>query len=575
MFNVGNIITGTESNHYNRTNSCSLMYVSKVNTEHNIMDVRIIASVDYDLLNTEYLVDIDNSMFKTITYKEWESSVRTKGYDNIHIVTNFEELINEEIPPVAPSDFELFAPTEPFILSDKEREKLKEEIISIYEEYDHDWRSHGIEKIIRTWEENKGPLIQAFKNHPNYNGKYQIVFDQDYDRKLDYDAIGDFANWLNEVKEKKIPEYKYGAHYYYELHMYLTNLVKLLNVFNNNNNKIKTINGKTEKEFEEEYNFFKEIYDTYQNKENAREIYSVSYYYNNSIHSNKYYTRENYLLYKQLDQLISVCFSGYISSSTVDYNLEQHLNSYFPEAKIKEGMKVSRAFNKILTMIGVPKLCQKEYNQEFAKFSDAVNPLKITRHTVLSVHPIDYLTMSFGNSWSSCHTIDKKNKRHSQGDHYSGMHCSGTLSYLLDETSMVFYTVNGKYNGNKLELQDKINRCMFHYYDEQLVQGRVYPQDCDSGEDGLYTNIRNIVQKIMADIYQVPNLWTLKKGTSVCESVIQTKGTHYPDYVYRDNCNVSTLKSGKQFRSRIVVGHNPICAICGYEHTCDDYLNCC
>ena len=44
-----------------------------------------------------------------------------------------------------------------------------------------------------------------------------------------------------------------------------------------------------------------------------------------------------------------------------------------------------------------------EAYDKFAKYADSINPIKVKRHTVLSVHPIDYYTMSFGNSWTSCH----------------------------------------------------------------------------------------------------------------------------------------------------------------------------
>ena len=174
--------------------------------------------------------------------------------------------------------------------------------------------------------------------------------------------------------------------------------------------------------------------------------------------------------------------------------------------------------------------------------------------------------MSFGNSWTSCHSIDKKNVRN-RDKRSNGEYSSGTESYMLDGTSMVFYTVDAEYNGNHLELQDKINRNMFHFYDGNLIQGRVYPQSCDSGSDNLYDDIRNVVQKVIADILEVPNLWNLNRGYSWCKSASNSHGTHYTDYNRFDTCTLSTLQDHTKFNFRRVnIGHNPICPHCGDTH---------
>ena len=145
------------------------------------------------------------------------------------------------------------------------------------------------------------------------------------------------------------------------------------------------------------------------------------------------------------------------TSQYIDSELADELNKICPEVHAHDGQKTSRVINKLLAYIGVGK--HPEYNREFAKYADALNPLKITRHTILSVNPLDYLTMSFGNSWASCHTIDKQNKRNMPNS-YQGMYSSGTISYMLDSPSMVFYTVDASYDGNDFWHEPKINRQM-------------------------------------------------------------------------------------------------------------------
>jgi hypothetical protein len=246
------------------------------------------------------------------------------------------------------------------------------------------------------------------------------------------------------------------------------------------------------------------------------------------------------------------------------------LNEIIPQIHPHAGQKTSRVINKICTYLNYDK--HPDYNKEYAKFADSLSPLTITRHTVLSINPLDYLTMSFGNSWASCHTIDKNNKRNMPND-YEGAYSSGTISYMLDGTSMVFYTIDKNYDGNDYWTQPKINRQMFHYGEDKLIQGRLYPQDCDD-DDLAYVPYRQIVQSIMSIIFDIPNLWTLKKGSSAAGKYINSYGTHYRDYHSYENCSLSTLK-GSENTNFIDVGATPICIDCGEYHDNSSNINCC
>lgn len=267
------------------------------------------------------------------------------------------------------------------------------------------------------------------------------------------------------------------------------------------------------------------------------------------------------------------CFLTEITNMTgqyIDDYIVERLDNISPDLHAHKGQKMSRVINKLLTYVGFNKL--PDYNREFAKYADALNPLQITRHTVLSVNPLDYLTMSFGNSWASCHTIDKENKRNMPNS-YEGMYSSGTVSYMLDKPSMVFYTVDASYNGNDFWNEPKINRQMFHWGEEKLVQGRLYPQDND-GDNGVYTPYREIVQNIMSELFGFPNLWTVSKGTGAAGRYVCSYGTHYRDYDSYDNCTLSRIK-GSENEKYISVGHDPICIKCGSEHDIQENISCC
>ena len=265
-----------------------------------------------------------------------------------------------------------------------------------------------------------------------------------------------------------------------------------------------------------------------------------------------------------------LCNMHHIAFRTIDDETANRINHMLPNIHAHNGEKTSRVINRICSYLGYDKAYG--YNREFAKFADSLSPMTITRHTVLSINPLDYLTMSFGNSWSSCHTIDKTNKR-GMPSSYSGCYSSGTMSYMLDGTSMVFYTVDASYDESEYWTQPKISRQMFHYGEDKLVQGRLYPQDND-GYSMLYTNNRNIVQEIVANIFDFPNLWTLKTGTEAAGDAVESKGTHYRDYSIYPNCTLSIKKKSSN-DNQLIVGACPICVQCGRNHSDETNINCC
>lgn len=263
-------------------------------------------------------------------------------------------------------------------------------------------------------------------------------------------------------------------------------------------------------------------------------------------------------------------FLGDMSGRIISEDAAKRLEAVLPQIHPHAGQKTSRVVNKIMKYLNYDK--DPDYNKNFAKFADALSPMSIKRHTILSINPLDYLTMSFGNSWASCHTIDKINKR-KMPNSYEGQYSSGTISYMLDTSSMVFYTVDSKYDGSEYWTQPKINRQMFHWGAEKLVQGRLYPQDND-GNDDAYAPYRQIVQSIMSTIFDFPNLWKLFKGAEAASKYIISQGTHYRDYECYSNCTLSRLNDSDN-DDIFTVGAEPICIECGNRHSCEENINCC
>lgn len=352
------------------------------------------------------------------------------------------------------------------------KETMKQGMVKVLDMYDIPWGTSAIDKIIDIWAEDKAPLIELLRHHPNWNEeKCYVAFDQNVKGQTDDKKIYQFLDWVMDIT-----------------------------------------------------------------------------YYTNGLGELRYYK----------EQLL-------------DSEMAEMIKQSYPDIKgIAAGQKTSRAVNKICKFLGMDK--RENYEREYAKYSDAINPLDVVRHTILSINPVDYLLSSNGNSWSSCHTLDKNNP-----NGFSGCHCSGTMSYLLDGTTMVYYQVDKEYDGNDLEFEPKIIRQLFHYKDGVLVQGRLYPQ-CNDGQNSLYTPIRAQLQKIIADCLVAPNLWRKKGGASACSSVINSKGTHYRDYECQNECSVSRIvkmiPKGRVDNRKMTVGHDIYCTKCGDWHDNESILLC-
>lgn len=190
----------------------------------------------------------------------------------------------------------------------------------------------------------------------------------------------------------------------------------------------------------------------------------------------------------------------------------ESINELIPDVKAVKGQKTSRIFNKLFTMFGIDKNCI-DYNRKFAQLADACNPLDIERITVFSLNIIDFLLMSNGNSWRSCHTIIDDG-----GDKgYGGCYRGGTLSYANDGVTICMYTVNKNYYGTDWCFEPKITRQIFFWDYPVLVQERLYPQDNDNSENGkkLCNQYRQLAENVFAVCCGYPNLWVVERANRV------------------------------------------------------------
>lgn len=444
----------------------------------------------------------------------------------------------------------------------------------------------GIDKWLKFWEAGCGKqIVEIAEKHPYYDGDCKIVFPSKYQRSINTYAVNEFINWLYDFPKRNLEEetvfgftYK-DAFYINELY----NNVYNIRIFSNR------ISNMPEG-FDDGIRKFSDIIDDYRswldNGTEAKYQFNTSSKY--TIKNNKAFHASKFREMNKVPSIICDFLSGFQIQQFLNDDTASYLRNAFPELRFSKGQKLSRAILAIAKKYNLTS--DPEWEREFAKFADAVNPLEVVKWTVISWHPIDYLTFCFGDSWSSCCNIDKDNVRGVKcrkskssitsyvDDNYEfrGDHSAAALSYMFDNTSFIYYTVSDKYKGKLYEEQDKNTRIVFSLSDDMttLIETRLYPQcNDDNPDDSAYRIPREIIQKVICDSLDVPNLWTIKKGTAACRKYAKSVGVHYADYADERNrqCNISYIGDNP---SIIHIGHNAICPYCGRIHDYIGSLNC-
>ena len=490
-------------------------------------------------------------------------------------------------------------------LTTEEWASLRESILSLLRKYDYDATVSGVDEIIEAWVEQKGWMIDLLKKSPNYvEGKFYIKLPKtQLERPIDMEVVRDFGYWAeSKVTDIYIQKYEYkiGMFSLYEYMRYKNSLYELIR---NIKESISTdwryvqYKGKPISYWERECKRMNKVINDFLYDKN---VTSVGYraYIPVEMYRELSHVREMFMYFIPKTQVFS-------REDAEKWNNELGKTSY--KSKATEGQKVTKVVGKFCRELGLDKVVdiQKNtwtdvsgvyherevdmgYNHYRALLGDALNPIFYERDIYVSVNPIDFYTMSFGYKWASCHTIDKDNYRHCGDGHvYEGQYSGGTESYMLDDSSMIVYIAcsneelqNEGEQNLPPELQSKWKRSVIHLGEDKFVMERVYPDGRSNGgeDNGIAAQIRQILQKTIADLLQADNMWTLKKGCGNAEGVIRNypDAPHYPDYMYNDDTYTSYLRrhNGDLNTNKITVGAQIICPNCGCDHITQRYITC-
>ena len=218
---------------------------------------------------------------------------------------------------------------------------------------------------------------------------------------------------------------------------------------------------------------------------------------------------------------------------------------------------------------------RESFDKYYAKFADCLSELMVEKITIASLHFCDFMTMSNGNSWSSCHFINSHGIFHESADSsYRGAYKSGCLSYAMDKPSFIFYTLPSSYDGNEYYRVQKLTRMCCQYANQILITGKCYP----TNRDELITRYRQVMQLIISTAEGITNLWTFSRNTDKILGFEKTAAdsTHYRDYELRDQKPTISLHKPVDIDldNTMEIGHEVYCLDCGEKFYSNEWLQC-
>ena len=229
------------------------------------------------------------------------------------------------------------------------------------------------------------------------------------------------------------------------------------------------------------------------NKENRHVfINSLLNYFDQLSEKETFFSESLYEISRNLETIINWqnLFKGHISYfpySEITYNNKT--------LKFNQGVKPLRILRKVLNLIDFPHMDTFEMFCNDVSY-ELTNKNNTMTNLVLSIHPIDFMTMSHNTcNWSSC--MDWENGCYSNGV-LEMMNSNMTVVAYIESSSQDF-VVNGR------DIPNKSWRCLYYLHKQIICSGKAYPYNNDvlvrKGLDAL----ANLVKKNLSWKYQYKN----------------------------------------------------------------------
>lgn len=270
---------------------------------------------------------------------------------------------------------------------------------------------------------------------------------------------------------------------------------------------------------------------------------------------------------------------GYGLVNFIEYLYMEHNSSLsclflLKYLKIQDGTKATKALNKIFDTFKTFKegkylldyswvkpvreldpngdwtgdMCKVlNFNQFQAQLNDMLSPKIDKKKLVISIHPLDYITQSNGNSWGSCHAFNPN-----WDNSYSGCNKGATLTMMVDPSSVIAYIID---NDNETDLWNipKQNRQSLFINEKHnyIMQNVFYPEHSEY--------LSKIVRETIQNLFVVDtDSWV--HSIRIDWDRVSLDTSEYKGYNdWNKGIDVSYLKSTKDDNVDLIIGCDAYC----------------
>lgn len=231
-------------------------------------------------------------------------------------------------------------------------------------------------------------------------------------------------------------------------------------------------------------------------------------------------------------------------SNSIRNTTNSTLSTYCPSYS-RSGMKVTRFMNELYN------------NEKFSQDCGAIIDATKTKATLaISIDPYDYMSMSLNKyNWHSCHMIG------------GGEWCTGTLSYLIDDTTAIAYKYNGseefEYSMDKFAWKGNSKSWRQCVYLDPNSISMIFSREYPSSRTDVAAEVRHKLEQVIVDFFTLPPTWVIsdkakghKTGSSCAYSDVENGRTL--SFVTHKTFN-------KIVSPNFVAGNDIYCALCGRE----------
>jgi len=279
-----------------------------------------------------------------------------------------------------------------------------------------------------------------------------------------------------------------------------------------------------------------------------------------------------------------------LNNNALEKGYKKKINGKEHTLVLSEGMKLIKAINKVLSYFNEElekfeeaKELQESYEDFQKQYSILINNNKINSKLTISIHPLDFLTMSNNNSrWSSCMRWDKED---------AGVYHAGTVEMMNSNNVVCCYLESatpysiGVNPATKEELfwNNKRWRMIAIVTPEIILQGKEYPfkhkpiveeilklisklAKTNCGWRYKYGLSRYNDMKYINDGYTMDNnhLW-IANGETTKQNIIMDTNLMYNDYLNNSTYEFYCYRNPVKKNTIINYSGKAICLCCGKD----------